>query len=428
MAVLSSGNRRAQVLQNDQLNNNGNTNKQYAHKVSAIAGDNHAVVDEDTEEGAVGYTSNNINRVPRCGVNKSPFHDALKLAGVPGQINNYHNPRILVDSGSLVTIIRSDLWKQIKDPKTIVNEEEECFQGVTHDVLKIVGITQLTLPLGKLHVKHPVLIVDKIAQKFILGNNFLTQYKCDLLNSAKAIVFGGEQVPNTLFRSTVNSICPVICSTTTTIGPYEEIILPALLDANAHYATNQTLLLEPTTLKSSPILKARVDVKYTSVVVPLLIANISSAPVTIKKGEMLAVDKPLKQHSFSEEPAEHHCNKKTHVQEACDRADPLHTREQKSALFALLNEHSEAFSANAEDLGRTNLIYHTIDIGYVVLCVRALGAFLTSKSECSKKRWTNCKALVWWSPRVHLSRAQLFWSKRRTEAGVSASTTVSSTR
>ena len=51
------------------------------------------------------------------------------------------------------------------------------------------------------------------------------------------------------------------------------------------------------------------------------------------------------------------------MQEACDRPDPALTREQKSALFALLNKHSEAFSARAEDLRRTNLIYHTIDIG-----------------------------------------------------------------
>ena len=139
------------------------------------------------------------------------------------------------------------------------------------------------------------------------------------------------------------------------------MVLPALLNANAHYATNQTLLLEPTTSKASPILEARVVVNYTSVVVPLLIANISSEPVTIEKGEMLAVDQPLKQQSFSEGRAERHGNKKTPVQEACDRADPALTK-QKSALFALLNKHSEAFSASAEDLKRTNLIYHTIDI------------------------------------------------------------------
>ena len=54
---------------------------------------------------------------------------------------------------------------------------------------------------------------------------------------------------------------------------------------------------------------------------------------------------------------------KTPVQEACDRADPALTRGQKSALSALLNKHSEAFSASAKDLRRTNLIYHTIDIG-----------------------------------------------------------------
>ena len=115
-------------LQNGKLNNNGNKNKQYAHKVSEIAEDNDAVVAEDTEEGAVGYTSNNINSVPSCGVNKSPFHYARKLAKVPGQINKYHNSRILVECGSPVTIICSDLWKQIKDPNTIVNKEEECFQ------------------------------------------------------------------------------------------------------------------------------------------------------------------------------------------------------------------------------------------------------------------------------------------------------------
>ena len=241
-----------------------------------------------------------MNILLSFGVKKFQFYDARKLAGVPGQINNYHNQRILVDSGSPVTIIRSDLWKQIKDPNTIVNEIEECFQEVTHDELNIVWVTQLTLHFRKLHVKHPVLIVDKTAHKFILGNDFLTQYKCDLLNFVRGIVFGGGQVPYTPFRSTVYSICPVICSTTTTIGPYKQIILPALLDVNAHYATNQTLLLEPTTSTASPKLKARVVVNYTSVVVPLLIANISSAIVTIEKGEMLAVNQPLKEHRFSE--------------------------------------------------------------------------------------------------------------------------------
>ena len=66
------------------------------------------VVDEETKKRAVGYMSNNISSVSSCGVNMSQFQDARKLSGVPEQINNYHNPRILVDNGSPVTIIRFD--------------------------------------------------------------------------------------------------------------------------------------------------------------------------------------------------------------------------------------------------------------------------------------------------------------------------------
>ena len=87
----------------------------------------------------------------------------------------------------------------------------------------------------------------------------------------------------------------MICSTTTTIELYEVMLLQALLDANANYATNQPLLLELTTSKASHILKARVVVNYTLVVVSLFIANISSAPINIKNKEMLTVGQPLEQ-------------------------------------------------------------------------------------------------------------------------------------
>ena len=73
---------------------------------------------------------------------------------------------------------------------------------------------------------------------------------------------------------------------------------------------------------------------------------------------------------------------------------PCITAESKSALFSILNKHSELFSAGAETLGCTNLIYHMIDIGDSGLCVETYGVFPTSKTECSKQRWTNCKALL----------------------------------
>ena len=88
-------------------------------------------------------------------------------------------------------------------PNLLVNWNNKCFQGVIHNKLQIVWVFQMTLHFGKLLVKNTVLIVDKSANKFIITNDILTQYKCDLLNSAKAIVFNGEQVLYTLFKSTV---------------------------------------------------------------------------------------------------------------------------------------------------------------------------------------------------------------------------------
>ena len=92
------------------------------------------------------------------------------------------------------------------------------------------GLVHLKLEFGSLHIEHPVVVVDKIAHKFILGNDFLVAHQCDFLNSDGAIVFGSKPVPYTLFRSTINLICFVICQARTEIEPYEEAIIPGLLD------------------------------------------------------------------------------------------------------------------------------------------------------------------------------------------------------
>ena len=97
--------------------------------------------------------------------------------------------------------------------------------------MRVFGLAYLKLEFGSLHIEHPVVVVDKIAHKFILGNDFLIQYQCDILNSDGVIVFGKKSVPYTLFRSTINLNCPVICQSRTEIEPYEEAVIPGLLDS-----------------------------------------------------------------------------------------------------------------------------------------------------------------------------------------------------
>ena len=138
-----------------------------------------------------------------------------------GLINKVSVPSLLVDCGSPVTIIRAKLWRLVRDlSEPVVNEPENC-QGVTRDGLRILGLTKLEMSIGSLRVKHPVFIVDKIAHKLILRNDFLTEHKCDILKTQKVIQFANKRVQYTLFRLIVNSICPVVCTVATTIGSNE---------------------------------------------------------------------------------------------------------------------------------------------------------------------------------------------------------------
>ena len=193
-----------------------------------------AVPEEEAEqEEASGYTANCINCVPKNSKKSSTsaFHSSCQLLWVPGKLNKADFEKLLVDSGSPVTIMRPDLWNEVSgDNELLLTLEEDC-QGVTEHCLEVLGRTHVRLRFGKLDVAHPVVVVDNIAHKFIIGNDFLLLYKCDILYSQNAILFGGKLVPFKLFRSTINLISPVICQATAEVGPSEEVAIPCLLDS-----------------------------------------------------------------------------------------------------------------------------------------------------------------------------------------------------
>ena len=209
--------------------------RRVGHRVGAVSYRRLGPVPEEDEAQASGYkphTASCINNIPVGSHTTSPFAQRRKLSAVFVEINGIYISHILIDSGSPVTIVRVDLWEKVRGDKFIVEEEPEDFQGVTRDGLRI---TRLLHKFGGLLVTHPVVIAESIAQKFILGNDFMIEHKCNIINSDGVIQFGGQRVPFTLFRSTVNLICPVICTGSTIIGPNEEAVVPCLLDAACQY-------------------------------------------------------------------------------------------------------------------------------------------------------------------------------------------------
>ena len=257
-----------------------------------------------------------------------------------GLINKVSVPSLQVDCASPVTIIRTDLCRLVRDLSEPVENEPENFQGVTRDGLHILGLTKIEISVGSLRVKHPVLIADEIAHKFILGIDFLTDHKCDILNSRKVILFGNKRVLYILFRLTVNYICPVVCTVGTTIDHNEKAIFPALLDAAQNYAPGDTVLIQARNdLSDNPLLGARVLVSCRSPVVPLLFVNLSARSVTNFKSKILADDSKASTVGFENSNIQPVCSNKsrtvvsafkqseaakvlTTVQQAMANADP----------------------------------------------------------------------------------------------------------
>ena len=234
--------------------------------------------------------------------------------------------------------------------------------------------THVRMRFGKIDVAHPVVVVDNIAHKFIIGNNFLLLHKCDILYSQDAILFGGKLVPFKLFRSTINLISPVICQATTEIGPSEEVAIPCLLDSWKQYDAWKPLLLEPRQdALMGPVLGARVLVNSVTPAVTLLVANLSKERVIIPKNKVLAdefevqlsgndrTDVTLS--SLSLGAAGENQPTKSPIEEAMANADKALTEAQLVSLKSVLKKYSSAFSRGSEDLGRTSLIFHKIDTG-----------------------------------------------------------------
>ena len=51
------------------------------------------------------------------------------------------------------------------------------------------------------------------------------------------------------------------------------------------------------------------------------------------------------------------------MQQALNKEDPSLSVQEKASLASLLDKYFDVFSSDPDDLGRTNVLFHTIDIG-----------------------------------------------------------------
>eukprot|EP00731_Ephydatia_muelleri_P008580 Em0004g918a len=104
---------------------------------------------------------------------------------------------MLLDTGSAVTILRAEVWNELKGVDSGTRELQVVSKSVvTADgsCLEMLGQVTLSVEKGGLVGLHPILVAKSLTQECILGADFLVAHGCVLDYTTKTLLAGGNAV------------------------------------------------------------------------------------------------------------------------------------------------------------------------------------------------------------------------------------------
>ena len=279
----------------------------------------------------------------------------------------------LIDTGSNVTIISKNFTEKLpSDTLQSIQPTNTQMLTVTGEVTPFLGKTELDMKIGKQTFKHTVLIAD-IENDGILGMDFLTSHRCDLVLSQQMLKINGEEIlcfANS--RNAQSKCCRVAILEPIEIPPETEMVVPGY--TKGFIDKRGTGLIEADTnfMHTKGLLVAKALVCPTTGTVPIRIANPYSQSCKLYKNTIVASYEPVEpvqllsvNSTQSEEYVPNTCSNKDlpeHLKELYLKSSQNLTSEQQARLKQLLVNHQNQFSKNSHDLGRTTLLEHHINI------------------------------------------------------------------
>ena len=196
---------------------------------------------------------------------------------------------ITIDTGSDITIIRSDL---VEKGNIDCNPGIEWMSTVTGEKAPIHGRRRLTLEIGSLQIQHDM-VVAGIKDECILGTDFLTPNRCVVDLENRVLILNNEQVPLLRTKSTTPTCSKVTMDITIYLPPMSEAVACGRL---LHRSENMTWgILEPDNLQSKALdglLVARTLVDLDTGKVPVCLLNLTDQPKRIKKKAIVVICNP----------------------------------------------------------------------------------------------------------------------------------------
>ena len=183
--------------------------------------------------GQRGHLKRNCPHGRRTGKERDSVAAVSSTLMVMGSVAG-RSTKLLLDTGSAVTLIREDVWKELKLKNRGYSLEAPVRAVVTAngEKLGLVGQCALVIKVGGLSAVHTVLIARSLTQECLLGIDFLSQHDCVLDMLQKVLYAGGQQVHMCTregYEHVDNTVCMVFIAENNEIPPYCQIHLPVTI-------------------------------------------------------------------------------------------------------------------------------------------------------------------------------------------------------
>ncbi len=277
--------------------------------------------------------------------------------------------KMLIDSGSAVTILREDVWNAVCTKSSRLVPPGSPVVVANGADLSLLGQTTASLQVAGVKVEYPCLVASQLTQECIIGADFLLKSRCVIDLNNRTVRAGGR---TSHFRtdecSTPHEVCHVFFPETTVLPGNSEVQLPlSLSDPSDHGMA----VLEPSrsfTEKHGVLIAHSLTLTGTRKAL-VRILNPSPAAVVIheneKAGELLPIDEAASLCTLDQtSPQVPRRSKSASVDRAIEQlmggTEGLQDAERKE-LHALLDTFSDVISAGEDDLGRTSFVQHHIN-------------------------------------------------------------------
>eukprot|EP00731_Ephydatia_muelleri_P008911 Em0004g1249a len=288
---------------------------------------------------------------------------------------------MLLDTGSAVTILRAEVWNELKGVDSGTRELQVVSKSVvTADgsSLEMLGQVTLSVEIGGLVGLHPILVAKSLTQECILGADFLVAHGCVLDYTTKTLLAGGKLVPVHCKGQCVSPCYPVMCSAVlmedTCIQEQCEMQVPVSLTlgeglcAVAREEFCGLLEPEPLFMERHGLAVAHSISRNKNGVTIIQIMNPNPTAIRVLKGEKVgkfhSVDESKCVCVLSGSSPEVGSRSQESLESiitslVCD-AEDLSSEERKQ-LKELLHRFSDVISLSDSDIGRTEMIQHHIN-------------------------------------------------------------------